>query len=56
MDDPKNTITFTEWWKPAPFVLLISDGALRIEFRSRPNIFHRFWHRVLLGWVWESNA
>lgn len=36
---------------------LIIFDAIRIDHekdQKYPNLWFRFWHRILLGWIWEN--
>ncbi len=40
---------------PARSVLVVGDNLIRIESpRPLPNLWRRFWYRLLLGWRWEE--
>ena len=43
-----------EWWRYKG-TLHIVKGALSVEMRIKPNFFHLFMMKVLLGWEWEDD-
>lgn len=47
-----NEFTFI---KPPPTVgFYVINNSFQIAFVTKPNWFHRFMTRVLLGWVWRN--
>tara|TARA_B100000767_G_scaffold120487_1_gene114815 strand:- start:38 stop:223 length:186 start_codon:yes stop_codon:yes gene_type:complete len=32
-----------------------STDKIRFNFSKKPNFIHRFFSRILLGWVWEDD-
>lgn len=61
--DPFRTLDDPEPQQPGSIVAAsIQPGQIRVErwrlmmgdALRRPNIWHRFWTRVLLGWRWEK--
>lgn len=37
-----------------PYALYVTENFLLATFDKRPNRWHRFWQRLLLGWRWEE--
>lgn len=38
--------------------VITGDGStdkIRFNFSKKPNVVHRFFSRILLGWVWEDD-
>jgi hypothetical protein len=43
---------FQEWPKTVGY--FVSGGNVRIAWLNKPNVWQRWWYRVLLGWRWED--